>query len=281
MGASTRHLLALFWFIAVLVTLAQSASTPFKHVHVSTVEAVYDAYPVGPPSSFTAKVVELEAREDIYIRPSMCKPIEKSICTESNFFPCCKNPEIDCDPITLKSKNSSCACASRSDRICVDPWTPYQCALSRYRHALTRSDLGDKYLSSPPWFDLFTFEIPLQRNCHHIVISTGSLIGDYDLYLNYWTPSIEEDGMATVLGAFSFGQESLLLCANDTYDVNISNALYAGVNDIETWMSNKPPGDEVARITGVLFGYGHFNLSVSGARFTSSAARAMRSHGPP
>lgn len=123
-----RQVLAVLVLAALLLGATVEASTSSFGVRISMVEAVYDPYPVSPPSSFTAAVLELEAKEDIYVRSNMCPHFENLICSGSNIFPCCKNPVKDCDNITLKSKNSSCACASRKDRVCVDDQTPFTSA---------------------------------------------------------------------------------------------------------------------------------------------------------
>lgn len=124
-----RQVLAVLVLATILLGATVEASSSSFAVSISTVEAVYNPYPVAPPSSFTAAVVKLEAQEDIYIRSNMCPHFENLICSGSNIFPCCKDPKNDCDPITLKSKNSTaCACASRKDRVCVDDLTPFTSA---------------------------------------------------------------------------------------------------------------------------------------------------------
>lgn len=126
--------------------------------------------------------------------------------------------------------------------------------------SLTLSVIGDEYLSLSPWFDSYPFEIPLKQACNNIIIDTGTLIGDYDIYLTGLTPKVSDDFDAVKVGAFSFGQDSLALCTNPS-----NTTLYGGSNGLNAWLKNIPAGDTVARITGLLIGYGHFNLTVSGA----------------
>lgn len=92
-----------------------------------------------------------------------------------------------------------------------------------------------------------------------MIISTGSLFGDYDIYLVQMTESPEADLLGPVLGAFTFGQDSLMLCPG-----NLSGGAFNGPNSMSMWMNNTPPGDNIPRIMGFIGGYGHFNLTVKG-----------------
>ena len=119
---------------------------------------------------------------------------------------------------------------------------------------------GDAYLTAPPWFEAYPFEIPLKplnatKKCtNHIIIDTGSLIGDHDIYLVSMTQSLMEDFVAAETGAFTYGKDSFAVCAGDNEDDS---------NCIARWYTNTVVGEVAPRITGLLIGYGRFDLTVS------------------
>lgn len=111
--------------IALVVTcalLGAAHAQPLR-ARVDLVEGAFDAFPYGPPSTFTGAVLRVASDQDLYVRPARCS--NSTVCAESNFFPCCRNPDIECDPVTRLSSNPACVCSSSADRICLDPWTPY------------------------------------------------------------------------------------------------------------------------------------------------------------
>ena len=122
--------------VLILIGLAHGPASVEADIDVtvSFIEMALDAYPAAPPSTFTGAVIELknsDPREDIYIVPGTCMmvPENESISCDiwEIFEHCC--PLNFCNGSATRPLDMpDCVCASRADRVCVDPETPYTCA---------------------------------------------------------------------------------------------------------------------------------------------------------
>lgn len=243
-------------YIFLLFLCSCSAGNSELDVRIAQVDGVYFPYPVEPPNTFTAAVVSVHSEQPIYVQAGGCK--RTGLCKESNFRRCC--PPKDCNGAVSNDPNK-CVCPSRPDRVCVDPDTPFVCTFLAHCRGLTSPDNGDEYLYNTPWIaaSTLTFEIPLVSDCNTVIIDTGNLIGDWDLYLCNLSQTPEGDFLNTVLAASSFGPDAMALCAAK----NESGPWYFTNNTLDFWLDNIPD-DKVPRITGYLSGYGRLNLTVSG-----------------
>lgn len=133
--------------------------------------------------------------------------------------------------------------------------------------------MDDSYLELNPWNAVLAFEIPIRASCNTVILDTGSLIGDWDIYLNPITPSLQQDFTTTFLTATTLGPDSMALCANET---NVHHG-YVGANSLSSWMQNLAI-DGIPRITGYLNGYGQLRFTVKGLISCQDWAGARSRH---
>lgn len=123
---SRYSMILLFLFLSLIYP---SSSSVLSKAKVSLVDAVIFPYPVSPPSTFTAAVVEVTSSDKVMVNAGGCGPSPNGGCSNAEMFVrCCKPSE--CDPSHRPlNKSATCVCATRADRVCIDPWTPLEGSL--------------------------------------------------------------------------------------------------------------------------------------------------------
>lgn len=132
------------------------------------------------------------------------------------------------------------------------------------------TEVGTEYLNSIPLDSseaITYFEIPITSACNTVIIDAGTLIGESDIFLTGLGNTAIEDTSLTSHAVTPWGHDSIALCA----DQNSSTSDYFGLNYLGAWLNNKA-SDGIARITGYIHHYGHFRLSVTGAKIFLSFA---------